>query len=51
MEQLWLATTGAGGPAPVLAPGALAEIAPAILLATVRHPALRSAPGATGSRR
>jgi hypothetical protein len=61
MEQLWLATTGGVGPAPVLAPGSLAEIALAILLATIRHPALeaeagtapavRDAPWARGSRR
>lgn len=40
VEQWWLATTGGVGPAPVLAPGALAEIALALGLATVRHPAL-----------
>lgn len=42
IEQLWVATTGGVGPAPVLAPGALAEIALALLLATIHHPALVS---------
>ncbi|HEY3336181.1 MAG TPA: hypothetical protein VGK16_13195 [Candidatus Limnocylindrales bacterium] len=42
LGQLWLATTGGVGPAPVLAPGALAEIALCLLLATLRHPALES---------
>ena len=40
VEQLWTATTGAVGPAPTLAPGALAEIGLLLLLATFRHPAL-----------
>ncbi len=40
LDQWWLAITGGVGPAPVLAPGALAEIALALLLATVRHPGL-----------
>jgi hypothetical protein len=39
-DQWWAAITGGVGPAPVLAPGALAEISLALLLATVRHPAL-----------
>lgn len=39
LEQLWLAGTGQVGPAPTLAPGALAQTALAVLLATVRHPA------------
>ena len=43
LEQWWLAITGGVGPAPVLAPGALSEIALMILLATVAHPALRPA--------
>lgn len=37
-EQYWLAITGQVGPAPTLAPGALAEISFALLLATVRIP-------------
>jgi hypothetical protein len=41
IEQLWLAATGQVGPAPALAPGALAQTALAVLLATVRHPAGR----------
>lgn len=41
LQQWWLAITGGVGPAPTLAPGALAEIAFALLLATVAHPALR----------
>jgi hypothetical protein len=39
VAQWWEAVTGGVGPAPVLAPGALAEISLALLLATVRHPA------------
>jgi hypothetical protein len=38
LDQAWLAVTGQVGPAPTLAPGALAEISLAILLATVRIP-------------
>ena len=38
LEQYWLAVTGQVGPAPTLAPGALAEISLALLLATVRIP-------------
>jgi hypothetical protein len=41
VEQWWLAITGGVGPAPTLAPGALAEIALMIMLATLAHPALR----------
>ncbi len=40
LVQLWTATTGGVGPAPVLAPGALAEISLALVVATLRHPAL-----------
>jgi hypothetical protein len=40
-DQWWAAITGGVGPAPVLAPGALAEISLALLLATVRHPLLQ----------
>ena len=39
LDQWWTAITGGVGPAPTLAPGALAEISLALLLATVRHPA------------
>ena len=38
LDQVWLAFTGQVGPAPTLAPGALAEISLALLLATVRLP-------------
>jgi hypothetical protein len=41
-DQWWAAITGGVGPAPVLAPGALAEISMGLLLATVRHPALEA---------
>jgi hypothetical protein len=40
VEQWWLAITGGVGPAPVLAPGALAEIGLTLLLGTFAHPAL-----------
>ena len=39
-RQLFLAVTGGVGPAPTLAPGALAEIAVTLALSTVGHPAL-----------
>jgi hypothetical protein len=38
VDQYWAAITGEVGPAPTLAPGALAEISLALLLATVRMP-------------
>jgi hypothetical protein len=37
-DQWWAAITGGVGPAPVLAPGALAEISMALALVTIRHP-------------
>jgi hypothetical protein len=40
IEQLWTASTGGVGPAPALAPAAIAWTALILLLATVRHPAL-----------
>lgn len=40
IEQLFLAVTGGVGPAPALAPGSITEVAFAIALATVRHPAM-----------
>jgi ABC-type glucose/galactose transport system permease subunit len=40
LDQWWTAITGGVGPAPTLAPGALAEISLALLLATLRHPAI-----------
>ena len=43
VAQWWTAIAGGVGPAPTLAPGALAEISLALLLATVRHPATRPA--------
>jgi hypothetical protein len=39
VDQLIAATTGEVGPAPTLAPGALAEIAALLLLATIGHAA------------
>jgi hypothetical protein len=42
IQQWFLAITGGVGPAPVLAPGVLAEIALAIGLATVGHPAIET---------
>jgi hypothetical protein len=42
IEQLWTASTGGLGPAPTLAPAAIAWTALILLLATVRHPALES---------
>jgi hypothetical protein len=47
VDQWWTAVTGGVGPAPTLAPGALAEISLALTLATVRHPATLARP--TGS--
>ena len=43
LEQWYLAMTGGVGPAPALAPGSISEVALAIVLATVRHPALLEA--------
>ena len=40
VQQLWTAATGGVGPAPALAPAAIAWTALILLLATVRHPAL-----------
>lgn len=40
-SRWWLAVTKSVGPSPVLAPGALAQAAVCVLLATLRHPALR----------
>ena len=39
IEQAWLAFTGSVGPAPTLAPAAIAWTALTVLLATIRHPA------------
>ena len=44
VAQWWEAITGGVGPAPVLAPGVLAEISLALLIATLRHPAMVTAP-------
>lgn len=41
----WLAARKVVGPSPPLAPGALAQAALCLLLATARHPALRGARG------
>jgi hypothetical protein len=40
---VWAAATKTVGPAPTFAPGALAEAALLLLLATVRHPTRRAA--------
>ena len=40
LTQWWFATSRTVGPAPPFAPGALAQAALGVLLATVRHPAL-----------
>lgn len=45
LDQWTAAIIGDVGPAPMLAPGVLAEISFALLLATVRHPASRPANG------
>jgi hypothetical protein len=42
LSQWWLAARKGVGPSPPLAPGALAQAAFCVLLATVRHPALRA---------
>jgi hypothetical protein len=42
-SRWWLALTKTVGPSPPLAPGALAQAGACVLLATVRHPARRSA--------
>ena len=51
--QLFLAITGGVGPAPALAPGSMSELGLAIVLATLRHPALEpaAASSATSERR
>lgn len=41
LSQWWLAARKAVGPSPPLAPGALAQAALCVLLATARHPATR----------
>jgi hypothetical protein len=43
LQQWFLAVTGGVGPAPALAPGSISEVALALALATVRHPALMEA--------
>ncbi len=45
IEQWWEAVTGGVGPAPVLAPGVLAEVSLALVIATLRHPALEPGTG------
>lgn len=42
LDRVWAATTGEVGPAPTLAPGALAQIGLCLLLACTGHPALRT---------
>lgn len=42
LDRWWRAATKTVGPAPVLAPGVLAQVGLALLFATLRHPALRS---------
>jgi hypothetical protein len=41
LDRIWTAATGGVGPAPTLAPAALAQIGLCLLLATLGHPALR----------
>lgn len=41
-DRLFAATTGSVGPAPTLAPGALAQIGLLILIASIGHPALQA---------
>lgn len=41
LSRWWLAATKSVGPSPPLAPGALAQAGLCVLLATLRHPALR----------
>ena len=41
----WLALSKTVGPSPPVAPGALAQAGLCVLLATLRHPALREEPG------
>jgi hypothetical protein len=43
-SRWWLAVTKTVGPSPPLAPGALAQAGVCVLLATLRHPALRNEP-------
>lgn len=45
LSRWWLAARKGVGPSPPLAPGALAQAGLCILLATVRHPALRARRG------
>lgn len=41
LDRWWHAATKTVGPAPVLAPGVLAQVGLCLLFATIRHPALR----------
>jgi hypothetical protein len=43
-SRWWLAATETVGPSPPLAPGALVQASLCVLLATLRHPSLRTAP-------
>jgi hypothetical protein len=43
VDQLLAATTGDVGPAPILAPGSIAEIAALLVLASIGHPSLAHA--------
>jgi hypothetical protein len=47
----WAAASKTVGPSPVLAPMALGQAAALCLLATVRHPAMKTAEGEPGPRR
>lgn len=52
IERWWAAASGAVGPAPSLAAGAMAQAALLLLLATVRHPSLsRERPADRGAER
>jgi hypothetical protein len=50
-QRWWLAISKGVGPSPPLAPGALAEAAALVLLATLRHPAARGAAARTEAAR
>jgi hypothetical protein len=46
LSRLWAAGTGQVGPAPVMAPAVLSQVAISLALATFRHPLLVAAQGA-----
>ncbi len=50
LERWWLSISRTVGPSPPFAPGSLAQAALAVLLATLRHPALRETAEPTHER-